>query len=99
MDLCLQANILSPGSVVVTNLKLFPAEPPMRGDFAYFLSALRPVILLLGTITVTLGLFVVFVTPFTTVGDTYLKGFLLESVPWERANPIDISELSCSCLN
>lgn len=74
-------------------------HPRLQGVFAHLLSALRPVILLFGRIIVTLGLSVGFVKPFITTGDTCLKRFLFERVPREKAKPVNISELSCSCLN
>ena len=41
------------------------------------------------------GLAVWSVASFTTIEDTYLKRFLLQSVPWGKENHTDISELSC----
>ena len=41
------------------------------------------------------GLSIWSVTSLTAIEDTYLRRFLLQSVPWEKENHIDISELSC----
>ena len=45
------------------------------------------------------GLAVRSVASFTTIEDTYLKRFLLQSVPWKKENHTDISELSCVASN
>ena len=41
------------------------------------------------------GLSIWSVTSLTAIENTYLRRFLLQSVPWEKENHIDISELSC----